>query len=172
MTVLEQQRSDAIIHVVHEYANFVSSAEMVLSGYDIDGVPFKPPINTHISHAFFLNCRKLVDFFQNKCSSQNDDILAEHYVPGFKANLPVSSKWNRPLNKQLAHVTYARDVAEREIDRKACQELYQELRDTWKKFRKALVGGLYEAEFKDQLRKRKEPYPDGRSSEFRSYELD
>ena len=32
MTALEQQRFSAIVHVVHEYANFVSSAEMVLSG--------------------------------------------------------------------------------------------------------------------------------------------
>jgi hypothetical protein len=98
--------------------------------------------------------------------------MAKHYVPGFKADLPVSSKWIEPLNKQLAHVTYSRDKASREIDGPACQELYQELRDAWKKFRKGLVGGLYEVEFKDQLRKRKEPYPDGTSSEFRSYDLD
>ena len=49
MTALEQQRFNAIVHVVHEYANFVSSADMVLSGYGIDSMPFKPPINTQAS---------------------------------------------------------------------------------------------------------------------------
>ena len=49
----------AIHHVVHEYASLESSAEMVLSGEDIYGNVFEPPINTHVSHAFYLNCRKL-----------------------------------------------------------------------------------------------------------------
>jgi hypothetical protein len=75
MTLKQQRSFDAIVHIVHEYANFVSSAVMVLNGYDIDGVPFQSPINTHISHAFFLNCRKLADFFQNTPSQQNDNIM-------------------------------------------------------------------------------------------------
>jgi hypothetical protein len=173
MTALQQQRFNAIVHVVHEYANFVSSAEMVLSGCDIDGVPFKPPINAHVNHAFYLNCRKLADLFQNKLGRDKDDIMAEHYVPSFYAALPISTKWRVPMNKQLAHVTYApRDTRAREIDRSACEALYTELKDTWRKFRKGLVGGLYEAEFKNQVRKRKEPYPNGRLSEFRFYDLD
>ena len=48
----------AVHHVVHEYANFVSTAEMVLTGLNVDGTPIVPPTNTHISHAFFLNFRK------------------------------------------------------------------------------------------------------------------
>ena len=172
MTALEQQRFKAIVHVVHEYANFVSSAGMVLSGCDIDGVPFKPPINTHVSHAFYLNCRKLADFFQNKLGNGKDDIMAEHYAPGFYAALPVSTDWRLPMNKQLAHVTYARDTSAREIDRSACEALYKELKDTWRAFRKELVGGLYEAEFKNQVRRRREPHPNGLLSEFRFYDLD
>src|ERR1017187_5971582 len=103
MTALEEKRFKAIVHVVHEYANFVSSAEMVLTGCDVDGVPFKPPINTHVSHAFYLNCRKLADFFQNKRGKDRDDITANFYVPGFKAELPVCENWRIPMNKQLAH---------------------------------------------------------------------
>jgi hypothetical protein len=172
MTALEQQRLSAIVHVVHEYANFVSSAEMVLSGCDIDGVPFKPPINTHVGHAFYLNCRKLADLFQNKLGSDKDDIAAEHYVTGFYAALLVSANWRVPMNKQLAHVTYARDTGAREIDRSACQALYKELKDTWRDFRNGLGGGLYEAEFKNQVTKRREPHPTGELSEFRFYDLD
>jgi hypothetical protein len=173
MTALEQQRCTAIVHVVHEYANFVSSAEMVLSGCDIDGAPFKPPINTHISHAFYMNCRKLADLFQNRRGPPDkDDIVAEHYLTGFYAALPISTNWRLPMNKQLAHVTYARDTRAREIDRAACEALYGELKDTWREFRKGLVGGLYEAEFKNQVRKRREPDQNGRLSEFRFYDLD
>ena len=172
MTALEQQRFNAIVHIVHEYANFVSSAEMVLSGCDIDGVPFKPPINTHVSHAFYLNCRKLADLFQNKPSPGKDDIMAEHYAPGFYAPLPVYNDWRGPINKQLAHVTYARDTSAREIDRSACEALYKELRDAWREFRRGLVGSLYEAEFKNQVRRRREPWQNGLLSEFRFYDLD
>jgi hypothetical protein len=79
---------------------------MVLSGQDIEGTAFKPPINTHVSHAFYLNCRKLADFFQDKRGPEKDDIAAEDYVPGFSPRLPISDNWRVPINKQLAHVTY------------------------------------------------------------------
>jgi hypothetical protein len=171
LTALEQDRVAAIRHVIHEYANFVSSAEMVLSGLDIDGIPFKPPINTHVSHAFYLNCRKLADFFQNRRGG-NDDIVAEHYAPGFSALLPVCDDWRGPMNKQLTHVTYAREKGGREIDGTASRALYAELKRTWREFRAKLVGGIYEAPFNEQLAIRKEPYPDGHPSEFRTYDLE
>jgi len=59
-----QQRFSSIVHIVHEYANFVSSSEMVLSGRDVDGVPFKPPINTHVSHAFTWIAESLLICFR------------------------------------------------------------------------------------------------------------
>jgi hypothetical protein len=75
------------------------------------------------------------------------------------------------MNKQLAHVTYVRDSDPTEIDRSACEALYSELKTTWRLFRKTL-GGPYEAEFAAQVRKRKEPHPDGRLSGFGSLDLD
>jgi hypothetical protein len=172
VTAEEQRRFDAVVHVVHEYANFVSSAEMVQSGQDVEGALFKPPINTHVSHAFYLNCRKLADFFQSKRGPGNDDIAAEDYVSGFHVPLPVSDKWRVPINKQLAHLTYYRDTDAEEIKKPVCQALYTELRDTWRKFRQHLRGSPYEAEFANQVRKRKGPYPNGTPSEFRLYNLD
>ena len=80
--------------------------------------------NTHVSHAFYLNCRKLADLFQNKLGRDKDDIMAEHYVSKFYATLPVSTNWRVPM-KQLAHVTYARHTSAREIDRSACEALYK-----------------------------------------------
>jgi hypothetical protein len=146
---------------------------MVQTGLDIMGIPFRSPLNTHVSHAFYLNCRKLADFFQNKIGPEKDDIPAEHFVPGFKASLPISENWRTPINKQLAHVTYFRDTPDvREITKDACRELYAELKDTWRKFRKGLVGTPYANEFTKKVRERKEPHANGELSEFRFYDLD
>ena len=166
----EQARLLAIHHIVHEYANFVSSAEMVLTGKDVDGKHFKPPINTHVSHAFYLNCRKLADFFQTRTGAK-DDVLAKHFVSGFTAKLPVCDEWRTAINRQLAHISYRRDVDSREITRDAQQALYDELRGIWREFRSQLPQS-YVAEFTRQLRQRKEPYLNGAPSEFESYDLD
>ncbi len=98
----------AIHHIVHEYANFVSSAETTIHGKDVDGQFVKPPLNTHVSHAFYINCRKLADFFQNRSAQAPDDIVAMHFVSGYVAELPVSDRWRQRINRQLAHLSYAR----------------------------------------------------------------
>jgi hypothetical protein len=171
MTAMQAKRLKAVHHVVHEYANFVSSAEMVQSGKDINGKYFEPPINTHVSHAFYLNCRKLSDFFRNVASKHGDNIMARHFVTRFTASLPVCRKWRDPMNKQLAHVDYARDTNAREIDRKACGALYKELKTTWRRFRRRLREP-YKSEFARKIKERKAPFPDGTPSEFRFYDLD
>jgi DNA-dependent RNA polymerase auxiliary subunit epsilon len=142
---------------------------MVQSGKDIYGTFFEPPINTHVSHAFYLNCRKLSDFFQNKPGP--DDVLAEHFVPGYQAGLNKNDSWRVPINKQLAHVTYFRDVHAREITREVSKELYVELKDAWRKFR-SLLPEPYKSEFVKKVKERKEPYSDDQLSEFRFYDLD
>jgi hypothetical protein len=167
----EQKRLAAIHHVVHEYANFVSSAEMVITGKDVEGRYFKPPINTHVSHAFYLNCRKLADFFQNARSREGDNIMAEHFVPGYTTQLDVCDDWRGPINKQLAHKTYARDESTREISRDAERGLYSELRETWRGFRNQLPEP-YRSEFESKVKERKSPLPTGESSPFKIYNLD
>ena len=167
----EADRIAAVHHVVHEYANFVSSAEMVRHGTDIYGTHFQPPINTHVSHAFYLNCRKLADFFQNRLGPDKDDILAEHFLPGYRAALPICDGWRTPMNKQLAHVTYYRDKSSREIDSAACMELYRELKSTWRDFRTGLPEP-FRSEFVRKIKERKDPYADGKQSEFKDYDLD
>ena len=81
---------------------------MVIHGKDVNGDFFKPPLNTHVSHAFYMNCRKLADSFQNRTSPGSDDVLAMHFVSGYSTKLPVSDEWRRPINKQLAHARYSR----------------------------------------------------------------
>jgi hypothetical protein len=171
MTAEEKSRLDAIRHIVHEYANFISSAEMVLTGLDIYGKQFEPPLNTHVSHAFYLNCRKQSDFFQNVPSRQGDNIMAQHFVPGFSITLQVSDDWRDPINKQLTHTTYTRETNPREIKKPIQQALYDELKAAWKKFRD-LLPEPYRAEFARRLQERKDPHLDGQPSEFRFYSLD
>jgi len=138
---------------------------MTTHGTDIGGNLFKAPINTHVSHAFYLNCRKLADFFQNK-KLGNDDVVAMHFVVGYSARLPVADEWRIPINKQLAHITYSRDVDSVEITRSAQEALYSELREAWRDFRRRLPE-VYSLAFTKEVNEKKHP-----ESEFRNYDLD
>jgi hypothetical protein len=169
MTAEERKRFKAIHHVVHEYANFVSSAEMVLTGKDICGRLFEAPINTHVAHAFYLNCRKLADFFQNK--KYNDDIKVEHFIQGYKVNLRVFDRWRSRIDKQLAHITYTRDTNTREIKPRTQRALYREIQKAWRQFRRKLPQ-LYADQFMRKVKQRKAPNHEGHLSEFRFYDLD
>jgi hypothetical protein len=40
------------------------------------------------------------------------------------------------VNKQLAHIMYARDKNPREITREASEDMYNELKRAWKEFRR------------------------------------
>jgi hypothetical protein len=96
-----EKRLKAVHHVVHEYANLVSSGVLT------QDMSVKPPVNTHIQHAFLLNCRKLADFFRKP--SDGSDIVAADFLGHVSPfRLPVWDKWGGPMNKQLAHLTYAR----------------------------------------------------------------
>lgn len=177
---MNQQKINAIEHIVHEYANFVSSAKMVVTGEDSKGDPLKPPVNTHVAHAFYLNCRKLADFFQGRKDDKKrkndkkreDNVLAKHFVDGgFSAALPVYAKCKGLLNKQLAHLTYTRVKNSREITSEVQKALIDELTKTWREFR-GLLRDPYDKEFTKQVQLRKSPSPDGKPSEFRSCDLD
>ena len=158
----------AIHHVVHEYANFISSAEMVL-GADTSGAVLTAPANTHVAHAFYLNCRKMADFLQNR--KDGDDVMAEHFIPGFTASLTEYELRRRTLNKQLAHISYRRDSPE-EITPAQQLALHDEIRKGWGEFRRQLQGGKYQTEFTEQVRIRQAPDAKGEPSEFRYYDLD
>jgi len=160
----------AIAHVVHEYANFVSSAEMVLKGKDINGATIAPPLNTHVSHAFYMNCRKMADFLQNKCEKPGDDVVALHFAVGYRAVLPKFDECRVHINKQLAHVTYTRDVETVDLTSK-CKGLYDEIRRAWQEFRGQLPT-CYARDFEREVLGRKAPNSSGDPSEFRSYDLD
>src|SRR5258708_3869927 len=97
--------------------------------------------------------------------------MAKHFGPGYNGQLPLCVEWRRPINKQLAHTTYARDESPREITVEAQYGLYDELRNAWRKFRERLPEP-YMQEFVRKVKERKGQYPDSKPSEFRYYDLD
>jgi hypothetical protein len=163
VTETVKRRRKAIHHIVHDYANFVSSAEMTITGVH-KAKGFDPPVNTHIGHAFYLNCRKMADFFSGSCKDP-DDILAGHYASTTTFSLPVFDKWRGPINKQLAHLTYTRDTKAREITRQAQEALYKELKAAWKTFGKHLPQP-YRSRFDREINLKLGP-----KSEFHTYDL-
>lgn len=124
-------------HVVHDYANLTSSARYVLPSPPTPEENLRAPLNTHVYHAFLLNCRKLTDFFDGRVS-RCDDVVAVHFCPGFRADLNVCKKWSDAINKQLAHVTMDRVSNSRPIPDGVKREMRDELVCAWKKFLREL----------------------------------
>lgn len=130
-----------IQHVVHEYANFVSSAKMRQTGKH-RGTPLEPPINTHIAHAFLLNCRKMACFFAGPLGCPTtagppptpkwSDVFAVDYVDNFTATLDHWCRWKDAVDKQLAHITYTRGIASEEITAQANIDMENEIKTAWK----------------------------------------
>jgi hypothetical protein len=59
----EERRKCPAHHIVHDYANLVSSGRIAVDGHHL-GQPLTPPLNTHVGHAFYINCRKMYEFFR------------------------------------------------------------------------------------------------------------
>jgi len=161
----QERRLEAVHHVVHDYANLVSSGDLT------QDESVKPPLNTHIQHAFLLNCRKLADFFT--CKSKNKmDIILSHFLHGEKGfDLPVWEDWGKPMNKQLAHLSYERVTNPEKWDGQANKLLLEEFKGKWKLFRSKLPEP-YRSEFEKQIRERQQPSSDGQPSEFQYLDLE
>jgi predicted RNase H-like HicB family nuclease len=112
---------DLAHHIVHDYANLVSSAELALAGRH-NCRTIDPPVNTHIKHAFLLNSRKMRDFFTS--TSQGDDVVAMDYLGECLFTLPAATRWKKPIDKQLAHLTVFRLDSSEDIDRRATEQIY------------------------------------------------
>ncbi|NQU12204.1 hypothetical protein HQ590_15525 [bacterium] len=105
IVITEGKLQKAVHHVVHDYANLVSSGTMAVQGSHL-GKGFDPPVNTHIDHAFLANCRKLYEFFTFK--PKNGSVRAKDFLPNRPCELSNWGSWHRHMNEQLMHVTIAR----------------------------------------------------------------
>lgn len=154
----EQERNLAAVHhVVHDYANLVSSGTMVVSGHYLRK-GFDPPVNAHLQHAFLVNCRKMYEFFLYPPSTnpKYDDVRAAHYLGRVETfDLSNWALWHEAMNKQLLHVTFAR--VERPKRWEGCNEnrlFVEEFMKAWKAFRGHLKGTVYEPQFESEIREK------------------
>jgi hypothetical protein len=150
--------TQAIDHVVYEYANLVSSGDLLSK-------PLKPPVNTHVQDAFLLGCRKVADFFLNR--SKPDDVKARDYltkgrVP--KIRLSEWKRWHAAMVGQLAHITYERVGAPQSWDGSRNPVLLAEFRKEWRTFLSHLEEP-YRTEFENAIKTRK------KSEGFRNLDL-
>lgn len=149
----EPEKLQAVHHVVHDYANLVSSGTMAVAG-GYQGQGFIPPVNTHVGHAFLVNCRKMYEFFMYKPSTnvKRDDIRAAHFLSR-KVDFDLSNwaLWHDAMNKQLMHVTLARVQKPKSWEGHNENKLFlDEFKSTWKKFLRNL-DEQYKSRFEDEI---------------------
>lgn len=125
------------------------------------GCRLTPPINTHIGHAFLVNCRKMYEFFvyEPVTNPKHEDIRALHFMAATSTPvvfaLPQWWLWHDAMNKQLLHVTFARvtkPMAWNGHDENAL--FLQEFTAAWKVFREHLdepYKPVFEAEITKKL---------------------
>jgi hypothetical protein len=155
----------AVHHIVHDYANLMSSGTLTQPD-DAEKANIQPPVNTHIQHAFLLNCRKLADFFNNS-TDWPDDIIAKHFTGSSeKPILKEWDYWGKPMDKQLAHLTYTRVTAPVPWDGyKANRLLLNEFQAAWKLFLNK-VQEPFEVIFDSEISKKEQS-----NSEFKDLDL-
>ena len=81
----EQRRKRPEHHVVHDYANLVSSGLLITDRKSNDALLKIAPVNSHVWHAFYMNCReKCWDLykgdwpdFRSELRARLDDIVKE-----------------------------------------------------------------------------------------------
>jgi hypothetical protein len=140
-------RKLAIEHVVYEYANLVSAGHYSKFG----DVPWR----THADDAFLLGYRKLSDFL-TRSDRYKDDIMALDFLPkGSKPfELPTWRDWSKHMNKQLAHLAYARIYDSREWEHRSwVPEMIAEFRRSWTAFLEAIQDDEYKQEFEAHISK-------------------
>jgi hypothetical protein len=124
-------------HVVHDYANLVSSWRLREPDYIVQLMRI-PTANSHAWHAFYLNCRKMYEFF--RYGSHEDYLRAEDFIGG---KLPYKFQdWTDSvqefMNTHMLHVGGGRitnkKVSTGEDDRK----YFSDFENAWE----AMMGNL------------------------------
>jgi hypothetical protein len=101
-------------HVVHDYANLVSSGKMVVNGKHLGtDLLTLAPVNSHVGHAFYAYCRDMYEFFHYKPKGgyrRAQDFLAKQVTFVF-------SHWTRAVQEHMEiHLLHSGDQrTEREV---------------------------------------------------------
>jgi hypothetical protein len=140
-------RFDAILHIVNDYSNLVSSGTLVKQGH-------APPINTHVQYSFLVECRKFAAFFANR-GPKGTDIASKDYLKAkLPIKLPVWKAWHDHMNVHLMHLSY--DLLSSKTQwtgHTVNADLLDEFQKAWKLFL-AKVEDPYKSEFESQIEAR------------------
>lgn len=77
----EERRKRPEHHVVHDYANLVSSWRL-REPHHVAQLLRIPTANSHAWHAFQMNCRKMFEFFKYKTDGKGLYLRASHFIDG------------------------------------------------------------------------------------------
>jgi hypothetical protein len=149
----EERRKCPAHHVVHDFANLVSSGRIRLKGEHM-GVDLLSiaPVNSHNWHAFYMNCRKMYEFF---CYPEKNDYLrARHFLErdvNFKLQF---NHWTTAVQKHMEihimHVGGSRTTRE-VVWTGSDDPLYlADFEAAWKKFLSNLTP-YYGGRFKNEI---------------------
>lgn len=79
----EERRLRPEHHVVHDYANLISTGRLITNAKTNRQLEQICGANGHVWHAFYMNCRKMFEFFHHHRSK--DFLRAQQFVkPGVK----------------------------------------------------------------------------------------
>lgn len=137
----------SVVHVVHDYANLLSSGKMADSGYCNDvKLRYNTPLNHHVGEAFLMNCRKMEEFLSARRNPRHtNDLRASDFLDSIEAfEIPTWTPWRDAMNDQLLHVSRKRDMPWN--GHKVNKQLLQEFIDAWGRFR-----GKVKTEYKDKF---------------------
>lgn len=134
---LEERRVRPEHHVVHDYANLVSSWRLREPIYVAQLLKI-PTANSHAWHAFYMNCRKMYEFFRYK---PNDDYLRAQDFIG--SELPYRFQhWTDSIqsfmNGHLLHVGESRLTNEKVSTGAGDQDYFSDFQKAWEAMMKRL----------------------------------
>jgi len=150
----------AILHIVNDYTNLVSSGTLIQAAH-------KPPINTHVQYSFLVECRKFAAFFRNNRGPKGTDIASSDYLKAkLRFKLPVWKAWHDHMNVHLLHLSYDRLSSKIQwTGHTVNADLLDEFQRAWKLFL-AKVEEPYKSEFERQIAAR-ESKPEYKGLDFR-----
>ena len=134
----EQRRERPEHHVVHDYANLVSSGLLITDRKSNDALLKIAPVNSHVWHAFYMNCRKMYEFFHHQKSK--DYLRAQQFVnPGVTFTFQHwTDDVQKFMNTHMLHVGGGR-VTNRKVSTGADDKSYlAEFQGMWERMLKNL----------------------------------
>jgi len=150
----EERRKRPEHHVVHDYANLVSSGLLITDRKSNDELVKMAPVSSHVWDAFYMNCRKMYEFFHHQKSK--DYLRAQQFVK--PAVTFTFQHWTHDvqkfMNTSLLHVGGGR-VTNKKVSTGTDDKSYlEEFQGMWEKMLRSLQDkhkGIFREEIEHRL---------------------